>query len=311
MYRYYDGGSTVSGFTDALAGGIGTLLRTFLQSANFVAGISGWRISKNGDAEFNTIFARGDLIAVSNFLTPPLQEAAVTSGALNSSTGTAALMLLANNNLGQATQLLMYADPATAGNVVLRALFIDTPYAELAFTSDFAGNTAIVSTVPLKQTYAVGGTEKYVAGGLLNRVQSSTASATTAGTEVKDTNVGDTSFTAVSGRTYRVVYNARSQSDTANDGVDLRIRGNNSSTSPTNTSNQLAGNRVQVGPTAGAAGGDQRECTHVLECPLDIATGLWTIAAFYVRSSGLGNVSVSQTAGDTRELYILDLGSAT
>lgn len=48
-------------FTDSIVGGIGTLIREFIQSPNFVTGVSGWRISKNGDAEFNNIFIRGTL----------------------------------------------------------------------------------------------------------------------------------------------------------------------------------------------------------------------------------------------------------
>jgi len=51
----------MSGFAGSIVGGIGTLIREYIQSVGFVAGVSGWRISKNGDAEFNNIFVRGTI----------------------------------------------------------------------------------------------------------------------------------------------------------------------------------------------------------------------------------------------------------
>src|SRR5882762_406511 len=51
----------MSGFAGSILGGIGTLIREYIQSVGFVSGVSGWRISKNGDAEFNNIFVRGTI----------------------------------------------------------------------------------------------------------------------------------------------------------------------------------------------------------------------------------------------------------
>lgn len=45
---------------EILAGNV--LIREAEQSQNYVAGVSGWRIAANGDAEFNNIIARGKLI---------------------------------------------------------------------------------------------------------------------------------------------------------------------------------------------------------------------------------------------------------
>lgn len=42
-----------------------TLIREAIQSENFVAGVSGWRIQRDGTAEFNDITARGDISASS------------------------------------------------------------------------------------------------------------------------------------------------------------------------------------------------------------------------------------------------------
>lgn len=48
----------MSGFASAIAGGVGTLIRTFLQSQGFVSGSTGWQIRKDGGAEFNNIVIR-------------------------------------------------------------------------------------------------------------------------------------------------------------------------------------------------------------------------------------------------------------
>lgn len=48
-------------FNNDIAGGNGTLVRNWIQSANFVAGTTGWRISKDGSAEFNNGTFRGSI----------------------------------------------------------------------------------------------------------------------------------------------------------------------------------------------------------------------------------------------------------
>jgi hypothetical protein len=49
----------MSGFANAVVGGLGTLVRTFIRSINYVAGVSGWTINKDGTAEFNNLTLRG------------------------------------------------------------------------------------------------------------------------------------------------------------------------------------------------------------------------------------------------------------
>lgn len=49
----------MSGFSNPIAGASGSLTIPQLQSPDFVSGVSGWRISKNGDAEFNNVETRG------------------------------------------------------------------------------------------------------------------------------------------------------------------------------------------------------------------------------------------------------------
>lgn len=50
------------GFNDEIAGGIGTLIRLFLQSANFETGVAGWQIKRDGDVEFNQGIFRVQII---------------------------------------------------------------------------------------------------------------------------------------------------------------------------------------------------------------------------------------------------------
>lgn len=49
------------GFGNALVAGF-TLVRQAIQSANYVAGISGWMVSRDGNAEFNDVTMRGELL---------------------------------------------------------------------------------------------------------------------------------------------------------------------------------------------------------------------------------------------------------
>ena len=49
------------GFNNSIVGGIGKLIREWIQSPNFVHNVSGWSINRDGSAEFQNIIARGDL----------------------------------------------------------------------------------------------------------------------------------------------------------------------------------------------------------------------------------------------------------
>lgn len=48
-------------FNNDIAGGNGSLVRNWLQSIDYVAGVNGWRISKDGSAEFNNGTFRGSI----------------------------------------------------------------------------------------------------------------------------------------------------------------------------------------------------------------------------------------------------------
>lgn len=53
-------------FTNEIAGGNGALVRNWMQSQNFVAGVSGWQIRKDGNVEFNNGTFRGSLTSGTN-----------------------------------------------------------------------------------------------------------------------------------------------------------------------------------------------------------------------------------------------------
>jgi hypothetical protein len=57
-------------FAHDIAGGNGNLIITSLQSPNFESGISGWQISKNGNAQFNSLIIRGIFLGFNFELTP-------------------------------------------------------------------------------------------------------------------------------------------------------------------------------------------------------------------------------------------------
>lgn len=49
------------GFGNAIVAGF-TLVRQAIQSANYVAGVAGWMVSRDGNAEFNDVTMRGELL---------------------------------------------------------------------------------------------------------------------------------------------------------------------------------------------------------------------------------------------------------
>ncbi len=55
----------MSGFSNTIVGGIGNLIRDWIQSVPFTSGSQGWRISKNGNAEFNSVTIRGGVVVTS------------------------------------------------------------------------------------------------------------------------------------------------------------------------------------------------------------------------------------------------------
>lgn len=54
------------------------LIRNAIRSENFVTGVSGWRIARNGDAEFNDIIARGKVVSVGSLYTVTIDNGEIS-----------------------------------------------------------------------------------------------------------------------------------------------------------------------------------------------------------------------------------------
>jgi hypothetical protein len=133
---------------------------------------------------------------------------------------------------------------------------------------------------------------------------SNAANAGTAG-ETKDV-MGDSQFIAATGHKYRFMYVARAEAAVAPTNADFRIRGNNSAVSPTNVSTILASGSDTLTIAAGA-GARNLIVYQTRICPAQLAVGLWTIAPFYAKAAGAGNVNALQATGQLREITVDDV----
>lgn len=59
--------ASAPGANNSILAGAGTLIRTMIQSPNYVPGVSGWTINKDGSAEFNNLTVRGQFLGT-NFI---------------------------------------------------------------------------------------------------------------------------------------------------------------------------------------------------------------------------------------------------
>src|SRR5262249_11902395 len=127
---------------------------------------------------------------------------------------------------------------------------------------------------------------------------STSALSTTTTTFVKDTGCSDLAFSVLYANDfYRIRYIARANSDAATTTVDFRIYDGGAS-SPTTSSTQIAGATMYLDIAAGA-GTSQLICETVLQ----LSAGTHTVAAFYGRAAGTGNVKADQSASGARFLY--------
>lgn len=141
----------------------------------------------------------------------------------------------------------------------------------------------------------------------ISRSTAAGPTATSTTTDVKDTAVGDITFTAVSGRSYRLKYKARAQATTGTVAGDWNIRGNNSAVSPTTASTLLTAASIGLA-TVGGSGATDLMADAILACPGDIAAGQWTIAGFVHWAAGAGTITANQSTGQKRELSVEDVG---
>lgn len=126
---------------------------------------------------------------------------------------------------------------------------------------------------------------------------STTSTSTTTTTEIKDSQVGDVTIT-VSDATawYRITYAVRMNTDTAGGSLISALVRDGGSSSPTNASALVA----EASNVLTVAGGPGQQ-SNVAISLRQFTVGTHILAGFFVRASGVGNVS----------LTALDGGSAT
>ena len=205
---------------------------------------------------------------------------------------TSANFLQLRDSADAADQFLLTTDGQipSAAKIWLRGFFTDDPLRYPVDGSKFR----------VDQNGSVRGqdTVTRIAGPAQNAVATSAVSA-----ETKDTGVGDVTFTAVTGRKYRVRFVCRAGAVSATATCDVTIRDGGGS-SPTTGSTLVAG-ASSGSLVAGAAG----EAQLVLDEPLiGLSAGTHTVAAFY-RSTAGGTVRLAQATGQTRHLTVYDEGS--
>jgi hypothetical protein len=121
----------------------------------------------------------------------------------------------------------------------------------------------------------------------------STAATTAVSAETKDGGVGDYQFTAYAGRWYEVRYSARGQTDTINTSLDVVIRdGGGSSPGTSSTAIAAASLALPIAAGSGATG-------LKIADPVQFTAGTHTLAAFYLRTAGAGQLPGGQAQAPT------------
>jgi hypothetical protein len=137
-------------------------------------------------------------------------------------------------------------------------------------------------------------------GGALALPKETSTASTAAAVETKDTNLGDYQFVAISQHRYRIMCHGRLQLSIAGQ-ADLIVR-DGGAASPTTASTQVAAASEQIPNTTGGQ--------HVyIGKEKSFTAGTHTVAAFYKQTAGGGNCSFGQAAGETRQLWVEDMGA--
>lgn len=138
--------AVLSGTITASAGAIGgiTIGSTAIYNSGFVAGTSGFRIHSDGTAEFNSIFARGNIQANSLIVgsSPAVSGTTMTgTGGVINSGGTFALGNSTTNINFNGTTLTLNGAVVTAANLNLGALSVSISPSSVSTTATTSGST--------------------------------------------------------------------------------------------------------------------------------------------------------------------------
>lgn len=145
----------------------------------------------------------------------------------------------------------------------------------------------------------VSGLQLSIPGGLIANNRSNAGTVAGVG-PTKDGGCGDIQFTVQPFRRYSVSYTARAQSTVAGDSISFQIRDSGSAASPVAADPVIAASQTTVSAAGGA--GNEVYVTRFFDIGM-LASGTHTIAPFYARTAGGGNVSASQTLERQFRLY--------
>lgn len=296
-------------FNNAVVGGT-NLVREAIKSPNFQAGVSGWIIRKDGTAEFASAIIRGTLIAGPT-TGKHLSIDGTTGIHLYDSSGTTIVgtfwvaatdeSFMDVQSVDTTTINMPAAVPGPAGlRAQLHSNLAGTPIQFFLPFTDGIQFLASAQNDPVPMFNGGSGLYRVPAGMLA--IGRSTAGTVAGAGPTKDGGCGDKTFTVVAGRRYRITYNARAQVSAVPTSVVFQIR-DGGAASPTGVSPIIAAS--QSTPSAAGGAGEEIFVSQFFDAG-DLTAGTHTVAAFYQRSAGAGNVNPSQSL--ERQLIVYDEG---
>lgn len=303
----------------------GVLIRNNIRSDNYVTGVSGWIIRRDGSAEFISGIFNGSLtVAVTNPTpgTIKINQNGITFlNELNQIVGSWQMPLtlgeLSTLGLIQGITLRLNAASdagfeATDGSTSLFRISRDSNYPGTAPAVDFRVHPngihflrfSSTDPLPIYNGGVVGSTALQIPGGIIGRNTSTAATAAVGIAETQDAGLGTIQWTVVAGRRYKLFVRFRWQLSIggAGDTANLRVRDGGAG-APTTASTLVAA--FQYTSNGAANLGDEKEYTWYFGAG-DLAAGTHTFGLFYLRVAGGGTVQITQTL--LREFVIYDEG---
>lgn len=207
-----------------------TLVRDAIQSENFQTGVTGWRIERDGDAEFNDVTVRGELEVVGTDPTDKL------TASLNSGTpqirffdnGVETLRLSGGPGGSFLTGFDTSGDTKNAWQIATNAMTMHvgkTTVGETNVQTTRTGIRARTGTTESALDLNVGNTGKVNYGGIpILRRTGNVVREADVGTFTAETVIDTLTATTVIGRQYEIEWDGFARSSVANDRVQIRIR---------------------------------------------------------------------------------------
>lgn len=282
------------------------IIREALRSPNYVPGVSGWSINRDGSAEFSGALIRGDFQAGDDSGVKVIID---DQGMRIFNLGVLLFEIALNGPFVQALWYTLLGDPLITIN---GAGLIETPGITSSFTVDNVSSVPSISigpspAFPADNPVKLFNTSLAIPGGKVASAYSTAATVAVGAVVTKDAGCGDLAFTTYDTRTYQVRYSARCQASVAGTTMDIQLR-DGGAASPTAASPLIGAKSIHL---AGAAGAGATELSCVWDFDFNgtgFTAGDHTLAVFYVRTAGGGNVNVAQSTGGQREFVVYDTG---